>query len=94
MERLERNHPSNILITYIDEPTRPLRKANRHLLRSELELFFEAATNVVRVYNPDRVIKAVNGDFEPPGPGLPDVHEYPGWYSEIGRRIRSYRIAV
>ena len=36
----------------------------------ELENFFEAADLVVKLNNPDRVIKAVDGDYDPPGPGF------------------------
>ena len=45
---------------------------------------FEAADTVVHMANPDRVTKAVDGDYDPPGPGLPDNHCYCGWYNGHG----------
>ena len=99
MEKLVRNHPSNIMISYINEPTSAERShvAHRYLTRRELELFFEAASSVVHVYNPDRVIKPVDGDYDPPEPGLPDNHIYCAWYGShalpIGKFIRGYWVA-
>ena len=99
MEKLVRNHPSNILITYINEPSSAegSQVAHRHLTRTELELFFEAASSLVHVYNPDGVIKPVDGDYDPPEPGLPDNHIYSAWYGShavpIGKFIRGYWVA-
>ncbi len=83
MERLVRPHPSNIMVTYINEPfaTDPQRVLSRSEMRPG---FFQAADIVVRLANPDRVIKAVDGDYQPPGPGLPDNHCYCGWYNGHG----------
>jgi len=92
MERLVRNHPSNIMISYINEPFS--NKLHRNLLRSELESFFIAADQVVRLANPDRVIKPVDGDYEPPVSGLPDNHCYNGWYNghglDLGKLNKGY----
>ena len=99
MERLIRNHPSSIMLSYINEPFSAdlAKKVHRDLNRSELELFFKAASAVVNVYNPDRVIKAVDGDYDPPGPGIPDNHIYSAWYNShavpIGKFIRGYWVA-
>ncbi len=99
MEKLVRNHPSNIMISYINEPSSAERAhmAHRQLTRPELELFFTAASAVVHVYNPDRVIKPVDGDYDPPAPGLPDNHIYSAWYGShavpIGKFIRGYWVA-
>ena len=95
MERLVRKHPCNILISYINEPfPNAGGKTHRHLTRPELESFFEAADQVVHLVNPDRVIKAVDGDYDPPGPGLPDNHCYCGWYNghglDIGKLHKGY----
>jgi hypothetical protein len=85
MERLVRTHPCNILISYINEPFGgAMGKPHRHLLRDELERFFLAADQAVRLANPDRVIKAVDGDYDPPAPGYPDNHCYCGWYNGHG----------
>jgi hypothetical protein len=85
MERLVRSHPSNILITYINEPF-PGSFGSPHLnvTREEMTRLFESADMVVRMANPDRMTKAVDGDYDPPGPGMPDNHCYCGWYNGHG----------
>lgn len=84
MERFIRSHPSTIMITYINE-TLPVGEhglGHRHLYRDELESFFEAADKVVKVENPARVIKHVEGDYDPPTrTGLSDFHCYNLWYT-------------
>ncbi|MCL5104650.1 MAG: glycoside hydrolase family 2, partial [Armatimonadetes bacterium] len=95
MERLVRPHPCNILVTYINEPfPNGWGKPHRHLTRPELERFFTAASEAVRLANPDRVIKPADGDYDPPGPGLPDNHCYCGWYNghglDLGRLHAGY----
>ena len=94
MERLVRAHPCNIMVTYINEPQRNgWGHPHRNLSRKELESFFTAADQVVLLANPDRVIKAIDGDSEPPGPGLPDHHLYGGWYNgggHLGRTLQGY----
>ena len=63
MERLVRSHPCNILVSYINEPYSGVgSKPHRNLLRVELERFFLASDQAVHQANPDRVIKAVDGD--------------------------------
>ncbi len=97
MERLVRCHPCNIMITYINEPF-PADSAHvnlhRHLMRDELETFFEAANKAVRLANPDRVIKPVDGDYNPPADGLPDNHCYCCWYNghgvDVGKLHKGY----
>lgn len=85
MERLVRGHPCNIMISYINEPFPNARgKPHRHMTRAEMESFFLAADQAVRLANPDRVIKAVDGDYDPPAPGLPDNHCYTCWYNGHG----------
>jgi len=82
MERLVRNHPSSVLISFINEPFPAARaKPHRFMQRDEMELFFEIASKVVRRENPDRVIKCVDGDYDPPvREGMQDNHCYCGWY--------------
>lgn len=99
MERFVRNHPSCVVISYINEPfPDALDAPHRHLLRDELEGFFLSADQSVRRQNPDRVIKAVDGDYDPPAPGLPDNHIYNTWYNghgvELGRFYRGYWLPV
>lgn len=95
MERLIRSHPCNIMVSYINEPfPNGNNEPHRQLTRPELESFFVAADRAVLLANPDRVIKAVDGDYDPPGPGLPDSHCYPGWYNghgvDLGRLHQGY----
>ncbi len=95
MERLVRAHPCNVLDSYINEPAPTFGGGGyRHLTRPELEGFFDAADRAVRLANPDRVVKPVDGDYDPPGPGLPDNHCYCGWYNghglDLGRLRRGY----
>jgi hypothetical protein len=95
MERLVRSHPCNIMDTYINEPfPNGWEEMHRQLLRHEMERFFTAANQAVYQANPDRVIKPVDGDYDPPAPGLPDNHCYCGWYNghglQIGKLHRGY----
>ncbi len=96
MERLVRSHPCNIMVSYINEPFPHSwgSKEHRQCTRIELENFFKAADQVVKMANPDRVIKAVDGDYDPPGPGLPDNHCYCCWYNghgvDIGKLHEGY----
>lgn len=104
MEHLLRSHPSAVMVTFINEPMcirrtedpnskfskRYDKKGHRDLFRDELEAFFVAARKMIYIENPDRVIKNVEGDYDPPtGEGMPDFHTYTMWYSNhpipIGR---------
>ncbi|SMO52185.1 glycoside hydrolase family 2 TIM barrel-domain containing protein [Solitalea koreensis] len=86
MERLVRSHPSTIVVTYINErfpnaegnPQRSLNTAD------EYYRLFTALDQAVLLSNPDRVIKAGDGDYDPPSPGLPDNHCYNTWYNGHG----------
>ena len=95
MERLVRSHPSNIMISYINEPF-PNGRGNPHrqLTRNEMQDFFESADKVVKLSNPDRVIKHVDGDYDPPCDSLPDNHCYNTWYNghglPLGKLIKGY----
>ena len=85
MERLVRSHPSNIVVTYINEPLAGQKGVPYlNITRDEMARLFEAADFVVHMANPDRVTKAVDGDYDPPGPGMPDNHCYCGWYDGHG----------
>jgi hypothetical protein len=85
MERLVRSHPCNVIISYINEPfPNSGNKPHRHLSRQELLDFFTAADIVVKINNPDRVIKHVDGDYDPPSETLPDNHCYTFWYNGHG----------
>lgn len=109
MEHLLRSHPSAVMVTFINEPVcirktedpnskfsrRFEMKGHRHLYRDELEAFFSAARKMIYIENPDRVIKNVEGDYDPPtGEGMPDFHTYTMWYSHhpipVGKLARGY----
>ena len=99
MERHVRRHPCNVLVTYINEPSPNAdNQPGMSLTRPELELFFEAADIVVRLQNPDRVIKHADGDYDPPTTTLPDSHCYPMWYNghgiDIGKLHKGYWMPV
>ena len=87
MERHVRAHPSNILCSFMNEP-RPAaaNKPHRFIYRDEMESLFDMCAALVHQHNPDRVLKYVDGDYDPPaGHGMPDNHVYCGWY--IGHGI-------
>jgi hypothetical protein len=97
MERHIRQHPSVVMITYINEPTNQVKSGNAHrnLVRSELEDWFDICDRFIRYENPARVIKRVEGDYDPPTrDGLSDFHCYNMWYTNhalpIGDLYRGY----
>lgn len=99
MERLIRGHACNIMISYINEPFPNAEgKPHRHLTRPDMLAFFDSADSTVRVLNPERVIKHVDGDYDPPSKTLPDNHCYCGWYNghglSLGRLHRGYWVPI
>lgn len=99
MERLIRSHPCCILVSYMNEPSKNANNApHRHLARHELEGFFRACDEAVHVLNPDRAIKYIDGDYDPPSSTLPDNHCYCTWYNghgiDLGKLHRGYWLDV
>lgn len=99
MERLIRSHPSSVIVSYINEPfPNADNSPHRQLERHELEQFFTCCDIVVKMQNPDRVIKHVDGDYDPPTESMPDNHCYPMWYNghgiDVGRLHKGYWIPV
>ena len=99
MERIVRKHPCNVLITYINEPfPNANNEPHRHLTRGELEDFFKMCDLAVKIQNPDRVIKHIDGDYDPPTDGLPDNHCYPMWYNghgiDVGMLNKGYWLPI
>ncbi len=96
MVRLVRNHPCNVVITYINEVSRDARyEPHRHMLHAELEDLFETFDHIVHFHHPDAVTKHVDGDFDPPFKNtMPDVHCYTLWYNggqqDYGMLVRGY----
>lgn len=99
MEKLIRPHASSILISYMNEPmANAANRPHRHLVRCEMEAFFDACDTAVHILNPDRVIKHIDGDYDPPDSTLPDNHCYCTWYNghgiDIGKLHRGYWLGV
>lgn len=99
MERHIRRHACCVLVSYINEPfPNASNLPSMNLERNELEHFFDAADIVVRLNNPDRVIKHVDGDYDPPSNTLPDNHCYPMWYNghgiDIGKLHKGFWMPV
>lgn len=85
MEKIVRKHPCNILVSYINEPfPNAYNQPHRHLSRADLMRFFTCADEVVKMNNPERVTKHVDGDYDPPSTTLPDNHCYTMWYNGSG----------
>jgi len=86
MERLVRSHPSTIMVTYINERSPNAEGSPQRSLNTSEEYYrlFKAMDQAVLLSNPDRVIKAGDGDYDPPSPGLPDSHCYNTWYNGHG----------
>ena len=88
MEIHTRNHPSVILETFCNETLDKTAwgKEQYNLSRYEIEKFFNAAKEVVEIYNPDRVIKYCEGDYAPleQTHGISDFHCYTYWYVSHG----------
>ncbi len=100
MEKLVRKHPCNVMVSYINERF-PNAEGNpqRHFATYEdFRKFFLAADQAVLTANPDRVIKAGDGDYDPPSPGLPDNHNYNLWYNghglSLGKMMNGYWLPV
>lgn len=99
MERLIRPYACTVLISYMNEPfANASGKPHRHFVRHELEDFFSACDKAVLLLNPDRAIKHIDGDYDPPSTTLPDNHTYTMWYNghgiDMGRVYRGYWLGV
>lgn len=82
IERVLRNHPSVILMSYLNEP---MAEVKPHAIsRYAYERLFDALDIVVRNENPDRAVKYIDGDYQAPSNGFPDNHCYNIWYDEHG----------
>jgi hypothetical protein len=91
MERLIRRHPGAVLSSFINEPT-PERhtEAIRHRVidRATMEDFFEVCIRYTRLYNPDRVTKSCDGDYDaPPRHGMLDEHAYVCMHEDHGVEV-------
>ncbi|MBQ9746913.1 MAG: glycoside hydrolase family 2, partial [Clostridia bacterium] len=99
MEKLIRSHASSVIISYMNEPMANAgNRPHRHFVRAEMEAFFDACDTAVRLLNPDRVIKHIDGDYDPPDSTMPDNHCYCTWYNghgiDLGKLHRGYWLGV
>lgn len=82
MERMVRSHACVVVDTFINEPFSNGRgEPHRHMTRNEMQRFFDACKGIIAITDPDRVIKSVDGDYDPPCDDLPDNHIYNMWYN-------------
>lgn len=82
IERVLRNHPSVIMMSYLNEP---MAEVKPHAIsRYAYERLFDALDIVVHNENPDRAVKYIDGDYQPPSNGYPDNHCYNIWYDGHG----------
>lgn len=88
MEIHTRNHPSVVVETFCNETLDKTAwgKEQYNLSRYEIEKFFNAAKEVVEIYDPERVIKYCEGDYAPLAEsyGINDFHCYTFWYVSHG----------
>ncbi len=85
MEKIVRSHPCCIIDSYINEPfPNANNQPHRMLKRNELTCAFRAMDDIVHLQNPDRVIKHIDGDYDPPDASMPDNHCYTMWYNGHG----------
>ena len=82
IERVLRNHPSVILMSYLNEPMAEMKA--HAISRYAYERLFDALDIVVRNENPERAVKYIDGDYQAPNNGYPDNHCYNIWYDEHG----------
>lgn len=86
IERVLRNHPSVILLSYLNES---MGEVKPHAIsRFAYERLFDALDVVVHNENPDRAVKYVDGDYQAPSNGYPDNHCYNIWYDEHGVNLK------
>lgn len=91
MERLVRRHPAAVVSSFINEPTperNTIAKRHRVVDRATMEDFFEVCIRYTRLYNPDRVIKCADGDYDPPPRhGMLDEHAYVCMHEDHGVEV-------
>lgn len=83
MVKLVRGHPSNAIISYLNEPdfTKPMM-----MDRKGHEALFTSFDAVAELLNPGQVTKWVDGDYVNLSPRYSDHHDYNTWY---GKGIKS-----
>ncbi len=99
MEKLIRSHPCCIIDSYINEPfPNSSNMPHRMITRKDMMNLFEAADNIIKMNNPDRVTKHVDGDYDPPSKLMPDNHCYTMWYNghglDMGKLHKGYWLDV
>lgn len=78
IERVLRNHPSVIMLSYLNEPGSGYR--SNSISKYAYKQLFEALNVVVHNENPDRAVKYVDGDVQSLSRLYSDIHCYNIWY--------------
>ena len=91
MERLVRSHPCAVISSFINEPSPAAwnqHRTHRLVGRETIEDFFEVCINYTRLYNPDRITKCADGDYDPaPRHGMLDLHAYACMHEDHGVEV-------
>ena len=78
--RMVRSHPSNVMISYINEPMIGKIRELPRLTIAETALVFEQCDALIPSINPNQVVKWVDGDYANMSRGYCDHHTYNLWY--------------
>jgi len=78
--RMVRSHPSNIMISYINEPMEGAIRPQTRLSIGETASIFESCDKLISTINPLQVVKWVDGDYVNMSRGYSDHHCYNLWY--------------
>ena len=78
--RMVRSHPSNCMVSYINEPMAGTRENIKRLTEEEEKELFRACDSLVPRVNPSQVTKWVDGDYQNLSEGYSDHHCYNLWY--------------
>jgi hypothetical protein len=75
-----RSHPSNCVVSYINEPYFGTKDNIKRLTEQEEVQLFKACDSLTSFVNPDQVTKWVDGDYQNLSEAYSDHHCYNLWY--------------
>ncbi|MEN8120276.1 MAG: sugar-binding domain-containing protein [Bacteroidota bacterium] len=79
--RMVRSHPSNSVVSYINEPMKGTRDTiTKRLTEKEEVALFRSCDSLVSIVNPNQVVKWIDGDYQNLSEGYSDHHCYNLWY--------------